>query len=57
MMTLTLIAYSLFVQLPLVAACGLMWLAMMWRDLWCDASEATQEAEAITRDFIFGERH
>jgi hypothetical protein len=55
--TLTLIAYSLFVQLPLVAACGLMWLAMMWRDLWCDASEATQEAEAITRDFIFGERH
>jgi len=52
MKTLTLIAYCLFVQLPLVAACGLLWLAMTWRDLWCDASEAAQKAETTTRDFL-----
>ncbi len=53
MKTLTLIAYSLFVTLPLLIACGLVYIAMAWRDLWCDNFTSAASAEDTTRESIF----
>jgi len=53
MKILTLIAYSLFVTLPLLIACGLVYIAMAWRDLWCNNSKFAATAEETTHDIIF----
>lgn len=53
MKTLQLTVYSVLVQAPVLAACGILWLTMMWRDLWLDAFGWAEEAENISRDVFF----
>ena len=53
MKTLQLAIYSILVQAPLLLACGVLWLAMMWRDLWLWAFDWAEEAENFSREAFF----
>ena len=53
MKTFQLAVYSILVQAPLFLACGVLWVAMLWRDLWLNAFGWAEEAENFTRDVFF----